>query len=179
MRFSTAWAKVAAQNVTLKIATLVLSVTSVVQLLVIGSLASRDLPVVERGCYSRASQAKITDPTKDEIKSFLLEALPMRFDSDAYVKDGFLSIEESVARDKEQTTLKQRQITQRVVVSDVKVDGKNIVATADRLFSVGAIKSALAFNLNVTIQQTNRTEANPYGLVLRAVSQIEAKENKQ
>jgi hypothetical protein len=178
MRFSTAWAKTAAQNVTLKVATVVLTLVSVVQLFVIAQLASRDLPIIERSCYSRLLHPQQTDPTKEEITSFLTEALPMRFDSVSYVKEGFLSIEESTSREKEQTALKQRQISQRVVISDVKIDGKDIQVTADRLVSFGKVKSDLAFNLKVVVRQTNRTESNPYGLVLSSVSQIEEKENK-
>jgi len=178
MKFDTAWAKTAAQNVTLKVATVVLAVVTLVQLFVIGGLAARDLPVIERACFSRPLQAKPIDPTKSEIEAFLIEALPMRFDSNGYLKEGFLSIEETVSREKEQTTLKQRQIQQRIVIQDVKVDGKEVLVTADRLLSVGKIKSALTLNLKVTVQQTNRTESNPYGLIISSVSQIEDKEEK-
>ncbi len=176
MRFSTAWAKVAAQNVTLKIATVILAGVSVVQLIVISSLASRNLPIIERGCFSRAAVVAPTTPSKDEIKAFLSEALPMRFDSSTYIKDGFLSLEEITLREKEQATLKQRQIVQKVVISDINVEGKEIQVLADRLLSIGKLRSALTLNLKVSIQQTNRTEANPYGLVLGSSTQIEEKD---
>jgi hypothetical protein len=102
----------------------------------------------------------------------------MRFDSVVYLKDGFLSIEETVFREKEQATLKQRQITQKIVVNDVKVDGKEITVFADRILSVGKIKSVLTLNLKVNVQQSNRTDSNPYGLILSSVNQIEEKEEK-
>lgn len=178
MKFTTAWAKTAAQNVTLKIATILLATVSAVQLFVIAGLASRDLPVIERGCFSRPLQAKPIDPTKNEIEAFLIEALPMRFDSNGYLKEGFLSLEETVSREKEQTTLKQRQILQKIIIQDVKVDGKDVLVTADRLLSFGKIKSALSLNIKVVVQQSNRTESNPYGLILNSVSQIEDKETK-
>lgn len=178
MKFTTAWAKTAAQNVTLKIATLVLAVVSLVQLSLIGGLVTRDLPVIERGCFSRPLQARPTNPTNNEIEAFLVEALPMRFDSNGYLKEGFLTIEEMVSREKEQTMLKQRQIQQRVLVEDVKSDGKEVLITANRLLSVGKIKSVLSLNLRVAVQQSNRTESNPYGLILSSVNQIEEKEDK-
>ena len=81
MRYSTAWAKVAAQNVTLKVATVLLGGVSIVQLFTIVGLTTRDLPVIERGCFLKALLLKGSDPTKDEIRSFLNEAIPMRFDS--------------------------------------------------------------------------------------------------
>lgn len=178
MRFTTAWAKVAAQNVTLKVATVIMAVVTIVQLVIISGLASRDPIVIERSCFSRAIASKSPEPNKDEIKAFLLEALPMRFDSDGYFKEGFLSLEESAARDKEQTTLKQRQMNQRIIISNVVFSEKDVVVLADRLVSIGKIKSALPLNLKITLQQTNRTEANPYGLIISSITQIEDKENK-
>lgn len=178
MKFNIAWAKVAAENVTLKVATVILAAVSVTQLFFIGSLALRDLPVVERGCYSRIVKAKPDDPTESEIKAFLEKALSIRFDSTAYVKDGFLSIEETVSREKEQATLKQRQISQKIIISDIKVDKKEVLVLADRLIAIGKVKSTLGFNLKVSVQQTNRTESNPYGLILSAVEQIKEKESK-
>ena len=178
MKFTTAWAKTAAQNVTLKVATVVLAIVAVVQLFVISGLATRDLPVIERGCFSRPLQTKPIDPSKTETEAFLIEALPMRFDSNGYLKEGFLSLEETVSREKEQTTLNQRQILQKIIIQDVKIDGKDILVTADRLLSVGKIKSAISFNIKVVVQQSNRTESNPYGLIISSVSQIEDKETK-
>lgn len=179
MRFSLAWAKVASQNVTLKVATVALVITSLGEFIIIGRLALRDPLVIERSCYSRVVSAKQSDPTYEEIRSFLLEALPMRFDSNGFLKDGFLSIEETVAREKEQSTLRQRQMIQKIIVSDVKNEGKDILVFSDRLMSVGKIKSALPLNLKVKVQNTNRSEANPYGLILTSISQIEEKADKQ
>lgn len=178
MKFTTAWAKTAYENVTLKIATVVLAVVCIIQLIVILNISSKDLPVIERGCFSKTLQAKPIDPTKSEIESFLIEALALRFDSNAYLKNGFLSIEELAARDKEQLSLKQKQIDQKIVIQSIKIDGKEILINADRLLSIGKIKSALNTNLKITIEQTNRSETNPYGLILTAVSQIEDKESK-
>ena len=178
MKFSTAWAKVAAQNVTLKVATLILAIISVTQLGVITSLASREPLVIERSCYSRMLPTKNAQPDQNEIKGFLDVALPMRFDSDGYFKEGFLSLQEVGARDKELATIKQRQMNQKIVISDLKIAEKLITITADRLISIGKIKSALPLNLEVTLEQTNRTEANPYGLIIGAINQIEEKEVK-
>jgi len=70
MRFTTAWAKTAAQNVTLKVATVTLGITTLFQLVVITTLAARDPLVIERSCFSRMVQAKHNDPSKDEIRAF-------------------------------------------------------------------------------------------------------------
>lgn len=179
MRFSTAWAKTAAQNVTLKVAATLLALIVVVQLLVIARLAMKEPLVIERTCYSKAVVFKNVDPTQEEIKAFLSEAIPMRFDSSGYLKEGYLAIEETISRERELSTLKQRQMSQKVLLSEVKFDGKDILAFTDRLISIGKIKSALPLSLKVIVQQTNRTESNPYGLILSSISQLEEKEDKK
>lgn len=179
MKFTTAWAKTAAQNVTLKIATITLAIVSVVQLAVVTILSNKDLPVIERGCYSKIRPLVSNQETKNEIESFLNEALSIRFDSNSYIKDGFLSLEELSNREKEQASLRQKQITQRILIGEIKItDNGDVYATLDRLFAVGKIKSVLGLNLKIILQKTNRTEANPYGLVLSSVSNIEDKESK-
>lgn len=179
MRFSTAWAKVAAQNVTLKVATVVLAVVSSVQLIIIGQVANRDPLVVERSCYSKIVEAKASVLTNDEIKSFLSESLPMRFDSNGYLKPGFLSLSEAAQRDQELQVIKQRQMLQRILISDITIAGKNITVAADRLISIGKVKSALPLTLKVVLEQTIRTESNPYGLILTNASQVAQKEINQ
>jgi hypothetical protein len=179
MRFSTAWAKTAAQNVTLKTAAMLLGIVCLFQLSVIAGLSMKDPLVVERSCYSKASTLKNSKPTQDETASFLNEAIPMRFDSAGSLKEGFLALDETISREKEMTTLKQRQMDQRVLVSDVKINGDEILVTTDRLISIGKIKSVLPLNLKVTVLQTNRTESNPYGLIVGSISQVVEKEKKE
>lgn len=179
MKFTTAWAKTAAQNVTLKVATVILGAVTVSQLSVIMGLSMKEPLIVERGCYSKTLAAKPADPTQQEVESFLSEALSMRFDSNGYLKEGFLAIEETIARDKELAALKLRQMNQKVLISEIKFDGKNIQVFTDRLVSIGKVKSALTLNLKVTVQQTNRSESNPYGLIVSSISQIEDKEDKK
>ena len=103
----------------------------------------------------------------------------MRFDSIGNSIDGWLAIEESIAREKEIATLKQRQMTQKVLVSEVKFENKDIIVTTDRIMSIGKIKSVLPLNLKVVVQQSTRSESNPYGLILSSISQIEEKEDKK
>lgn len=179
MRFSTAWAKTAAQNVTLKVATVILAGISIVQLTVIAGLAIKDPLVIERNCYSKKISLKNIEPTQDEIRSFLTESIPMRFDSNGTSIDGWIALEEAIAREKEIATLKQRQMTQKVLVSGVKFDAKDIFITTDRIMSVGKIKTVLPLNLKVVVQQTNRSDSNPYGLILSSITQVEEKEDKK
>ncbi len=100
MRFSTAWAKTAAQNVTLKTASALLGIVCLFQLSMIAGLSMKDPLVVERSCFSKAMPLKNSKPTQDEIASFLGEAIPMRFDSSGNLKDGFLALDETISREK-------------------------------------------------------------------------------
>ena len=178
MKFTTAWAKTAAQNVTLKVATVTLSIVALMQLYVIVDLNSRDLKIIERACYSKVFQAKSLDPSNNEKEAFLVEALSMRFDTQAYIKEGFLSLEENLSREKEQSSLKQKQIFQKIIVDKILASDKELIVNADRLLTVGKIKTVLPLEMKVKIQRTNRTESNPYGLILSSLSPIEAKEEK-
>lgn len=179
MKFTTAWAKTAMQNVTLKMATLTLSIIAVAQLLVIVSMSLKEPLLIERSCFSKALLAKPSDPTQEEIKSFLSEAISMRFDSAGYLKDGFLAIEETISREKELGMLKSKQMSQRVLVSEIKIQGTDIIVLTDRLISIGKVKSVLPLILKVVIQQTSRSESNPYGLIISSITQIEDKEEKK
>lgn len=173
MKFTLAWAKIAAQNVTLKVATITLAVVAVMQLVTILQLAQKDAIVIDRGCISRAAPAKSGEHTPDEIKAFLIEVLPMRFDSSAIAKDDTLSVEEREARVTEQNALKQRQMTQKIIVQEIEMTGSEITVNADRLISLGKVRSALPYPLKVVVKSTGRTEANPYGLVLTQTKVVE------
>lgn len=76
-------------------------------------------------------------------------------------------------------TLKQRQMAQRVLITDMKISGDEVQVFTDRLISIGKVKSVLPLNLKVTILQTNRTESNPYGLIIGSIAQIVEKEKKE
>lgn len=179
MKFTTAWAKTSMQNVTLKMATLTLSIVAVAQLLVIISMSLKVPLIIERSCFSKPLLTKPLEPTQEEIKSFLSEALSMRFDSAGYLKVGYLAIEETISREKELGILKSKQMNQRVLISEIKIQGNDIFVLTDRLISIGKVKSVLPLNLKVVIQQTSRSESNPYGLIISSVTQIEDKEEKK
>ena len=102
----------------------------------------------------------------------------MRFDTQAYIKEGFLSLEENLSREKEQSSLKQKQIFQKIIVDKILASDKELIVNADRLLTVGKIKTVLPLEMKVKIQRTNRTESNPYGLILSSLSPIETKEEK-
>ena len=82
----------------------------------------------------------------------------------------YFSLEEIKNRENEQTELKRREIKQRLVVNTVKKQGDDYFVDADRILSVGQIRSAFQMPLTVSVAKNSRTSGNPYGLVLVKVS---------
>jgi hypothetical protein len=173
MRFSLAWAHIAAQNVTLKAASALLGIVVLAQLVALANLAARAPVVIERSCLTRTLAAASPQHSADEIIAFLRDALPDRFDTGAIPRGDFFSIEELGSREKEQSTLQEKQMAQKFLFENASVSEKEILVTGDRLISVGKIKSVLPLALRISLKQVPRNESNPYGLVVGAISQVD------
>jgi len=173
MKFAVAWAKLASENHILKF--VILCMTGL--LLFFGgtalSLALREPVVVDRGCFSKVATPAEGKRTPLEIEVFIKEALAQRFDSLTAVHDGFLSDEERDTREKEQKELQSRKLVQRVLLNSLSVDGGNVSIDADRLISVGDIRSAFKFPLIAKIESVTRSVGNPYGLMLMEIKTIQ------
>lgn len=178
MRFSQAWADVASQNNVLRIAVVGVSFVSFVVLMIALKFAFREPLLVERGCFTSVSAIQSQAQTPQEIESFIKEALAQRFNSDALVVGDYFSLEEIKNRENEQTELKRREIKQRLVVNTVKKQGDDYFVDADRILSVGQIRSAFQMPLTVSVAKNSRTSGNPYGLVLVKVSAVKMEEKK-
>ena len=173
MRFTYAWSQALSQNVTLRFAVACLSSVTIVLLALVMKLSLKDSVVVERGCYSEALEKVSPEHTPQEIKAFLIQAIHQRFDWDGFVQDGFLSGEEAQYRDQEQRELLSKQMKQRVIFNQqIKVEGNQISIDADRIISVGPVRSAFSFPVIATIASVKRTNGNPYGLKLIKVVPI-------
>ncbi len=177
MKFTTAWAKVTIENITLKVAVVVLATVTAILSVVSAMLALKEPLVVERGCYTKSLHTVDTKRTPQEIEFFLREALSQRFDSTVSLNRDYFSESETGFRDQEQKSLAQKSIRQRVVVNSVNTEKDPILVDADRILSVGSVRSALPFPVSVKISSVDRTEANPYGLRLENIDQV--KEGKK
>lgn len=173
MRFTIAWANIIGQNLTLKVVVGFLTLLCGVLGISLVKTTLRDPLIIERACYTRAAAPSSSTHTETEIANFLREALPERFDSNTVVTAGHLSPEEDGFRAQEQAALKSSNMTQRIIVNAIKVEKGRAFIDADRLVSVGQVRSAFRFPLNVTVASTLRIAGNPYGLIL-----VEAKPTK-
>ena len=171
MRFSTAWANVAKQNVTLKVVILSLSVSTV--FLAIGFLkANFKAPiVVERSCETVMLQQQNTEPTVKEIKQFLNEALLERFSASS-VESKYLSKNVKVEKKAENKIFAKKKIQQFAIIRSIQVTKDKMTAQVDRLFSMGKTRPAYASEFLLKIQSTKRSLKNPYGLVLVSIKTL-------
>lgn len=127
--------------------------------------------LIERGCISRTIAPLNSTVTVSEIQSFISEAIQQRFNTTEKLTT-FLSSDQVIAKNKEQTELSRQSMRQVVIVDKVVVNDKEITVMTDRLIAVGEIRSTFQFPLRVEIEKTDRTEANPYGLILSEVKNI-------
>jgi hypothetical protein len=171
VKFTTAWADTLIQNTTLKLVTALLSFCLLVMCVCCIKLALREPLVIERACYSTALGLASSKHSPAEIDAFVREALRQRFDSDATVTPGFLSPEEEGFKKQEQDSFKNSQMTQKIVVKLVTAQDDSVTVDADRVISVGQVRSAFVFPLSLTLSSTARNVGNPYGLILARVSQ--------
>jgi len=176
MRFTAVWTDVLTQNVTLRVLLIALSVTTLLLAASTVRLAVREPLIVERGCVSTPAKTGSGKHTNQEIEAFVRQAIPKRFDSKGSEAQLVLSSDEYGFRLKEQQELKSRGISQRVVVNEVSIEGTAVRVDADRILNASNLRTAVAFPVTLELSQTDRTPANPYGLVMARVSQSKPKE---
>lgn len=177
MKFTVAWNEVLSQNNTLKGVLIALTVSTLILCVTTVRLAVREPLVVERSCLSRALTPVKTAQTAEEIEHFIREEIATRFDSDILDAKVFLGEEEYAYRLKEQDELKKKGMNQKIYPTLIKATNKDVQVEADRILTVGTLRSNVPFSLSVQVSATSRSEANPYGLIIQRVSQV-TKESK-
>lgn len=182
MKFSLAWADIAAQNTSLKIA---LTVVSLVTITLAGSLSVLSLKeplIIDRGFVSKAVISQSNVRTQAEIEAFLREALAQRFDSSGLIQS-FLSDQERHFRQDEQKKLKASGLIQSLNTANLKLgeinEGERMFVDTDRLIAVGDVRSAFRFPLYVKTFAVSRSAENPYGLILDQVEPAKLEASKK
>lgn len=175
MKYTEAWSSVVSHNFNLKVVTVVLGALTIILSMVTLKMAFKDSIIVERGCFSRSLQPAKDEHSKQEIENFLREALSQRFDSLVMATDGLLSPDELKLRDQEQKEFGSRNMKQRLVVNSVSEMSEGFKVDADRMISVGDVRSAFKFSLLVKLESKSRSLSNPYGLLIISTKQWEEK----
>lgn len=174
MKYTEAWASVASQNALLKLAISILGLLTLVLGMTTLKLTFKDAIVIERGCFSKVTNQVKDEHTKQEVETFLQEALAQRFDSMVQPVDGLVSPDELRLRQTEQKELETRNIKQRIIINQVSPsnDGAYLV-DADRIIYVNELRSAFRFQLLVKLESKARSQSNPYGLLIVSAKQVE------
>lgn len=175
MKYTEAWSSVVSQNFNLKIVTIVLGALSILLTMITLKMTFKDSVIIERGCFSRSLQPTNDEHSKLEIENFLREALSQRFDSLVMATDGMLSPDELKLRALEQKEFTTRNMKQRLIVNSVSETTDGFRVDADRMISVGEVRSAFKFSLLVKLESKSRSVSNPYGLLVVSAKQIDEK----
>jgi hypothetical protein len=173
MKFHVAWDAMQKENIYLKVGTIALLCLSILLTAALTNVAVRDPLVIDRACFPKVAGTVAANPTDDETKAFVEEAVAARFNSDTqnpYV----LSLEQQSFKHKEQAELSKQKMSQTVLVRSVELSQAGVVVQADRIISVGDIRSAFRFPLKVFVEKDVRSEVNPYGLILVKVENLES-----
>lgn len=178
MKYTEAWANVVAQNLNLKVVSIILGVLSIALGMITLRLTFKDSIIIERGCFSKTVSPVKDEHSKEEIQSFLKESLSQRFDSEAQPVDGLLSPDELRLRIAEQKEFDSRKMTQKILVNNVTETSEGFKVDADRLISVGDVRSAFRFPLVVKLESKPRSYSNPYGLLITTTKSVDEKSNE-
>lgn len=179
MKYTEAWSSVASQNSNLKLVTMILGILTLLSTMVILKLSFKDSVIIERGCFSRSISPVKDEHSKQEVESFIKEALVQRFDSLVMPTDGLLSPDELKFRDQEQKEFATRNMKQRLIVNTVTETPEGFKIDADRLISVGDVRSAFKFSFLVKLESKARSQSNPYGLLLVSTKVSDEKVNNK
>jgi hypothetical protein len=171
VKFHVSWDSLEKENRFLKVLVSGVLILAISLCIVIMSVGSKDPLLIERGCYSRVVQKGLVNPSDAEIKAFVEEAVKARFTT-GWSNPLVLTSEQNVFKEKEQAELTKQKMKQRVIVNDVTIGKESILVDADRLISVGDIRSTFKFPLKMQLKTGTRSEENPYGLLLSEVDEV-------
>ena len=168
------------QKSSLQLALTIMSITAVCFGVMNIFANMKDPLIIERGCDSSVASIQSVNQTKEEIENFLNLVISVRFDS--IIKHDpalFLSENLQLSRTREQADLKNKNIDQRVIIRSIKIDQDKYLIEADRLISIGKVRTAVPLDLIVSLSSKVRSLSNPYGLVLTNAEQVKGVTNDQ
>jgi hypothetical protein len=165
MKIISQWDSLESQNRHFKYIVIFLLVLCLLLTIAITAKIREPPLVVERSCTTQIIKAARTQPTADEIKTFTELAIHQRFDSKSQ-DTSFLTSTQRSYRSAEQDDLSKQKMRQSVLVNHIDLLKDSISVEADRVIAIGNIRSGFRFNLKITLVPSQRSERNPYGLLL-------------
>lgn len=172
MKFAAVWADIANQNLLLRFVIVSLSLVVITLSVISTKLSLKEPVVIERACQTIERLTASASQSPEEIKGFVNEVLVSRFNSGGFPRLEWMSPDQSRQRKSEQDELDKRRLSQKVVIESVEMNKSGIRVFGDRILSIGKVRSAFPFVMDVSIETTARSGANPYGLVLTKVQPV-------
>lgn len=172
MKFAAVWADIANQNLLLRFVIATLSLVVITLSVISTKLAMKEPVVIERACQTMERLSANASQSPEEIKSFVNEVLISRFNSGVAPRVAWMAPDQARQRKMEQDELEKRRLAQKVVIETVEVNKSGVRVVGDRILSIGKVRSAFPFVMDVALETTARSGANPYGLVLTRVQPV-------
>jgi hypothetical protein len=172
MKFAAVWAEIANQNLLLCFVIATLCLVVITLSVISTNLAMKEPVVIERGCQTMERLPANTSQSPEEIKSYVNEVRINRFNSGVTPRIAWMAPDQARQRKIEHDELEKRRLAQKVVIETVEVNKSGIRVVGDRILSIGKIRSAFPFVMDVALETTARSGANPYGLVLTRVQPV-------
>jgi hypothetical protein len=172
MKFAAVWADIANQNLLLRFVIATLSLVVITLSVISTKLALKEPIIIERACQTLERLPANAPQTADEIKSFVNEAVISRFNSGVTPRIAWMAPDQARQRKMEQDELEKRRLSQKIVIESVEVNKSGVRVVGDRILSIGKVRSAFPFVMDVRLETMARSGANPYGLVLTRVQPV-------
>ena len=170
MKFSLSVDALSKENSFLKMVTRILLGALFLLIIQLFYLYNRDPILIE----SKTTGLQIVKPTSfvpsaEDTKYAVKLMLEARFNSVTINSDLYLSEKQNELRKTEQDELKNKNMSQTIIVRDIKISRDEAIAEIDRVISVGDLRSAFRARLKLLFETTEPNDLNPYGLVLSLV----------
>ncbi len=170
MKFSLSVDALSKENSFLKMVTRILLGALFLLIIQLFYLYNRDPILIE----SKVTGLQIVKPTnfvvsEENIKYAVRLMLEARFNSSTSNSDLYLSEKQNGLRKTEQDELKNKSMSQTIIVRDIKISRDEAIVEIDRVISVGDLRSAFRAKLKLLFETTEPNELNPYGIVLSLV----------
>ncbi len=170
MKFSLSVDALSKENSFLKMMTRTLFGLMFFLIVLIFYLVTRDPILIQSNTRGREIVKPVSfTPYSEDTKYAVKLMLEARFNSEALNSDLYLSEKQIELRKSEQLELKNKNMSQTILVREIKVNRDEATAEIDRVISVGDLRSAFKAKLKLLFEITEPNELNPYGLVLSLV----------
>lgn len=170
MKYTTVWAQIESQNHLLKYTHVVLVFIVLVLAILVLKFGFKDPIVIERS-NDKVEIKSISEVNVNEndFLAYMNVIFKNRYDYEEAFNPYLYSENEIQNYQTEKKEFVEKKLKQRVLLNSIKMEGKYFIADIDRVISIEKVKSVINQKVRLTITKSQRTELNPYGLILENI----------